>query len=179
MAQRVSQLSHIDVARIGFSFSQTRSRSQYGTWASITPLRFEGGAETVVRRGRRMRIERIVGRTGVEYIYIFRAYLPRLWDLPFEEKLQTIVHELLHISPEFNGDIRRFGGRCYAHGANQKHFDACAAALGQRWRHLGAPETLLTPLRLSFGELCLKYRSIVGMKIGRPRIVPVTDEPKE
>ena len=39
-------------------------------------------------------------------------YLPRFCDQSLDEKLSTVMHELWHISPAFDGDIRRLPGRC-------------------------------------------------------------------
>ena len=36
--------------------------------------------------------------------------------------METVVHELYHIHPAFNGDLRRFNGRSKLHG-NAKEFD--------------------------------------------------------
>ena len=49
------------------------------------------------------------------------------------ERLLTLVHELYHISPRCDGDLRRFKGRNHAHGHSRKAYDAmlapvCAAA---------------------------------------------------
>ena len=62
-------------------------------------------------------------------LYILNFYLPRFLDLPFREKLTTMLHELWHIGPKFDGDVRRLGGRCFAHGSSQKQYDAHVEAL--------------------------------------------------
>ncbi|MDO4558777.1 MAG: hypothetical protein Q4C47_07420 [Planctomycetia bacterium] len=173
MTERIPAFSHIDVRRIAFGFSVTRNRTRYGVWASITPLRFEGGAVETIRRGRRVRLRQSWAPDGTEYLYIFRISFPRMWNLSFAEKVGTIAHELLHISPEFNGDIRRFRGRCYAHGSNLRNYDAYATALGERWISLSPPEELLAPMRLTCKELAMRYGRIVGAKVGRPRVIPI------
>ena len=77
-------------------------------------------------------------------LYLLRFVLPRFLDLPFDEKLITIVHELWHISPKFDGDLRRFEGRCYAHGHSRKGYDEHSKKMVDRWLALNPPETLYT-----------------------------------
>lgn len=179
ISKRIPHFSYIDIRRIAFSFSQTRNNREYGVFASITPLRFEKGATITIRRGKRWRIPPLNGTDGIEYLYIYRIYLPRLWDCPFEEKLTTVIHELLHISPYFNGDIRRFKGRCYAHGANQKNFDAYAQALGKHWIQRGAPSEMLEILRLNSSELIQRYGRIYGQRVIPPDLIRVDETPDE
>ncbi len=175
ISKRLPQFSHIDTRRIAFSFSQTRNCRKYGVLASVTPLRFEKGATETVRRGKRWRIPPLKGADGTVYLYIYRIYVPRLWGCSFEDKLTTIIHELLHISLEFDGDIRRFKGRYYAHGTNQKNYDANALALGKRWIQLGAPEEMLEILRLSASGLLQRYGHIYGQRVTLPKSVRVDE----
>ncbi len=125
MVAHLPELAHIELAQVAISFSQVRSRVAHGIQATLTPLRFEGGALTSVQHGRRYTVQRLYDPTsGAEILYILCLYVPRFLNHPLEEKVATILHELWHISPEFNGDLRRFAGRCYAHGPNQKDYDA-------------------------------------------------------
>ena len=62
-------------------------------FASLTPMRFAGGQTHVVRRQRRWAIQRLYGPDGREMLYILTFYLPRYLDLPFREKLTTVLHE--------------------------------------------------------------------------------------
>ena len=80
--------------------------------------------------------------TGREFLYLLSFYLPRFLDLPLEEKLSTIVHELWHIGPRFDGDLRRHEGRCYAHGRSQREYDAAMDRLAQRWLAADPPQHL-------------------------------------
>ena len=57
----------------------------------------------------------------------------RFMDVDFEEKLVTIFHELWHVSPRFDGDLRRHPGRCYMHTGSQKDYDAQMLRLARRW----------------------------------------------
>src|SRR4029453_13473942 len=97
----------IHLERVATGIRGARHRQPHGLYATLTPLRFADGATIDVRRGRRWRIEPIVDATGREYLYLLSFYLPRFLDLPLEGKLATIVHELWHIGPRFDGDLRR------------------------------------------------------------------------
>src|SRR5262245_60122872 len=105
IASRLTELSHIDMGRVAVSVCQTRKAVQHGIFASLTPLRFADGSSTTTRRGRQMTVERVLDKVGREMLYILSFYLPRFQNLDVREKLITVLHELWHISPDFNGDI--------------------------------------------------------------------------
>ena len=92
--------------RVAVSFSQARSGTRAGMYATLTPLRFPGGRIHTVRRGRKWGMQKVKDHNGEEMLYILNFYLPRFLDLPFREKLDTVVHELWHIGPKFDGDLR-------------------------------------------------------------------------
>jgi hypothetical protein len=173
MTSRLPELAHIDLGRVAVCFCQARNRASHGMFASLTPLRFAGGKETTVRRGRPVTIQRLHGPGGGEMLYLLSFYLPRFMDLDFREKLITIVHELWHIGPQFDGDIRRHEGRCFAHTGSQKRFDAAMDRLAQRWLSLGPPEQLWGFLTGTFDDLVARHGRIVGLKVARPRLIPV------
>jgi hypothetical protein len=169
---RLPELGHIHLARVAVSFSQARRRVSYGLQASLTPLRFKDGALVAKRRGRDYAVERVVDSAGREMLYILTFYLPRFLDAPFREKLITIFHELWHISPEFNGDLRRHHGRCFAHSHSQRQYDEEMGRLADRWLALAPPEELYAFLHLGFDELRRLHGSVHGSRIRRPRLLP-------
>jgi hypothetical protein len=177
MVRRLAELGHVEMTRVAVSFAQARCKGPWGTWASLTPMRFAGGAETTTRRGRPYGIQRLVGEDGREMLYLLTFYLPRFLDQTFTEKLTTVVHELWHIGPAFDGDLRRHEGRCFAHGTSQRQFDELAARLGQRWLSLDPPQDLYAFLRLSFAELSEKHGGIYGCRIPRPKLIPILSNP--
>ena len=99
-------------------------------------------------------------------------YLPRFLDLAFREKLTTIAHELLHISPQFDGDLRRFSGRCYAHSHSHRQFDVQAEQLAQRWLARGPEQSLYGFLQLDFLRLQALHGGIYGRRIAAPKLLP-------
>jgi hypothetical protein len=172
MVGRLPELRHVDLARVAMSFSQTRKPVAHGMYASLTPLRFAEGSTETIRRGRKWGIQRVVDASGREMLYILSVYLPRFMDLAFREKLCTVVHELWHISPRFDGDLRRFGGRCYAHSGSKKQYDALMDGLVTKWLALGPPETICDFLRLNMAELIARHGRIFGQRVRAPRLLP-------
>jgi hypothetical protein len=169
MIGRTPELAHIDLSRVAISFCQARKRVQHGLFASLTPLRFRDGALTGRRRGRIYGVQRLYDGAGVEMLYVLSFYLPRFMDLDFREKLITVLHELWHISPRFDGDLRRHPGRCYAHTSSQAEYDAHMGVLADRWLADGPPQALYGFLRGDFNELQRQHGSIVGIRIPRPK----------
>jgi hypothetical protein len=173
MVARLDPLRHVDMSRVAVSFSQTRRAGSEGMFASLTPLRFAGGRMHAFRRKRRWGIQRVYAPDGREMLYVLNFYLPRFLDLPFREKLSTTLHELWHIGPDFDGDVRRLGGRCFAHGSSQKRYDAHIEALLDRWLAAGPPELLYAFLRLPFRELVARHGRVFGRRVPAPKLVPV------
>lgn len=116
------QLSHIDMDRVVLSVTRCRSRNCQGVYANITSLRFPFGPKRPPAGGQIYRWPKIV-KNGCEALYLIRFYLPRFHNLPLEAKVTTILHELYHIDPKFNGEFRSFGGKRWAHGPSQKAFE--------------------------------------------------------
>ena len=170
---RLPELHHIDLNRVAITFSQARKRVTHGLFATLTPMRFENGARTGLRNGRRWRVQEILGPDKQEMLYILSFYLPRFMDVDFQEKLVTIFHELWHISPEFNGDLRRHPGRCYAHTHSQREYDARMAILASKWLRCQPPECRYQFLKYRFQELQSRYGRIYGLHVTHPKLIPV------
>lgn len=173
MVQRLDELSHVDMSRLAVTFAQARRATSYGIFASLTPLRFQGGELTTIRRGRPHAIERVRDHDGREMLYILSVYLPRFQNLDFREKLITVLHELWHISPRFDGDIRRHEGRYHAHTHSQAEYDREMGRLADRWLASDPPESLYAFLRDDFRQLLARHGKIVGIRLRRPRLLPL------
>ncbi|MDR0870010.1 MAG: hypothetical protein LBN39_04375 [Planctomycetaceae bacterium] len=170
---RVPALSHIDISRVAVSFSQTKNAAPYGIFASTTPLRFQNGALTLAKRGRQWTLQRCYRPDGIEYLYILYFYVPRFIELKLSQKLETIIHELYHISPDFNGDLRRFAGRCFAHGSSQKKYDKTVREMTDHWLKQEPPAEVWDFLRYNYRELEAAYGKLFGTRIITPKIIPV------
>lgn len=169
---RLPELQHIDVSKIAFAFAQARNRSKYGMYASLTPMRFEDGSLFTTRRGKRYTVQRLYDRDGSEFLYILTFYMPRFMDVGLVEKISTVIHELWHISPEFNGDIRRIPGRCYAHSSSQKDYDAEMDIMAERWLAMNPPRSIYDFMEYRFDELSQLKGPIIGAKIKTPKLFP-------
>jgi predicted metallopeptidase len=175
IVSRVPELHHIDLNRVAVSFAQTRKRVTHGLQASLTPLRFAGGRATETQRGREIAVQRLFDRSGREMLYILTFYLPRYLDLSFREKLETAVHELWHIGPRFDGDLRRHAGRCYAHSHSQAGYDSHVARLVDRWLASDPPDECYAFLRYRFDELQRRCGAVYGTRIPRPKLIPASE----
>ncbi len=173
MAARLEDLRHVEMARVAVSFSQARKATSHGMYASLTPMRFAGGQPHTIRRGQMWGVQRLRDESGREMLYILNFYLPRFLDLPFREKLETVVHELWHIGPAFDGDLRRFAGRCFAHGSSQTRYDAQVERLVDRWIASQPPVSACEFLRLDFRGLLARHGRVYGRKIPAPKLIPV------
>src|SRR5437773_25781 len=121
IVERVPEFGHVEVDRLLVACARSRNNGPVGGYAKIVPMRFAHGAR-----------ERRIGRhtyemppltyRGREILYLIYFFMPRFGDLSYRQGLETVVHELYHISPRFDGDIRRFPGRNFAHGVSQQRF---------------------------------------------------------
>jgi len=171
---RMPQFSHIDLDGVAIAFAQTRKRTSHGLYASLTPMRFEGGSLTGRRNGREYTVQRLYDDDrGQEFLYILTFYLPRFMDMGFNDKLNTIFHELWHIGPDFDGDLRRHHGRCYAHTHSQKRYDTAMDRLVRGWLANSPPRHIYDFLECDFAQLHSRHGAIFGAKIPRPKLVPV------
>jgi hypothetical protein len=173
MIERLPDLAHIDLTRICVAFTQARKAGPHGLQASLTPLRFPKGAREGIKRGRRYRVQEVYDQEQREMLYILTFCLPRFMDLDFREKLITVLHELWHISPDFDGDIRRHAGRCYAHTHSQKEYDAEMGRLADTWLAQSPPESLYLFLQQDFAGLWHLHGGLFGTRVSRPRLIPV------
>lgn len=172
MANRLVELQHINMSRMAIGFCQARKPVAHGLQAALTPMRFERGQRYTVRRDQTFTVQQIVDESGREFLYLLTFYLPRFLNLPFDEKLVTILHELWHISPCFDGDLRRHEGRCYVHTASEREYDVAMEKLAKKWLACRPPPAIYAFLRESFDSLRSKYGRVFGTRIPAPKLIP-------
>ena len=133
IVQRTPDFRHIQMPRILLSALQARNGHPHGLQARVTPLRFAHGQLQRQRRG--TTFSRCSGYFlgDHEYLYVMTFSLPRFLDQQFGEKFITLFHELYHIGPEFNGDLRRHQGRCQLHTHSQRQYDRHMAGLAPQY----------------------------------------------
>jgi hypothetical protein len=169
---RCAELAHIRMNEVLVSFTPSRNRSPYGLQARVTPLRFRDGSLTR-REGRtEYQVQRFVVDDR-EMLYLLTFCLPRFLDQSFEQKLITVFHELYHISPAFNGDLRRHPGRYEFHSDSKSAYDSHMARLVHGYLKNHPDSFVLEFLRKSSHQLLNRYGGIVGVTVPRPKLLPV------
>lgn len=175
ISRRHAAFQHIDMKRVAVTYAQTRSAVEWGMQAKLTPMRFEGGAMSCVRDGQRWGAQRVY-QDGREMLYILTFYLPRFLNLSFDEKLVTVFHEMYHISPRFDGDIRRFDGACYMHTGSQAAYDQQMAVYAKEYLARLPQELFPAYLQWDFQELRRRYGDVVGRKLAIPRLIALDED---
>jgi hypothetical protein len=175
MATRCEELRHIDVSRLLFAITQARSNRAHGLQARLTPLRFRGGRLARRRRGIVYQVQRYIVDNH-EMLYLVTFCLPRFLELSFDEKFITLFHELFHVSPAFDGDLRRHDGRYAIHSHSQRLYDKHMAALAREYLSSGADPRLHNFLRLNFTQLHGRHGSVVGVVVPRPKMIPLESQ---
>jgi hypothetical protein len=93
----------------------------------------------------------------------------------FNEKLITVLHELWHISPLFDGDLRRHPGRCYVHTQSQAEYDAQMQLLAERWLAQQPSPAAIEFLQSSFAELHRRHGRVFGTRVPHPKLIRVSE----
>ncbi|HBA88088.1 MAG TPA: hypothetical protein DCZ75_08930 [Geobacter sp.] len=169
---RSPELQHIVPEKLLVCVSSGRP-GRGGSLAKIHPLRFAGGERSVqARRGRRSVLCTMpsIKHQGEEMLYVIYFLVPRFLELPFREKMITIFHELYHISPDCDGDIRRFPGRNYAHGSSTKSYNLLMGKLVDEYLELIPDHGSLSFLEGDLASLRSRHSAIVARRLQAPRI---------
>jgi hypothetical protein len=169
------ELKHIEVSRLLFCMTQARSGRRHGLQARVTPMRFRKGQLTRRRRGGGVYQVQRYFVEGREMLYLMTFCLPRFLDQDFDDKFITLFHELYHISPDFEGDLRRHAGRCALHTHSKRLYDEHMAHLARAYLSNGATQSLHAFLRLNFAQLQYRHGSVVGYVVPRPRLLPIPE----
>jgi len=167
IAATCDELYHVDMSRVVVMFSQARHGRLDGVRASIYPLRFAGGARRAEMRGQRWEMPRVMAGEQ-EALYVVSFSLPRFADLPLAEKLASVVHEMYHMSPRFDGDLRRFAGGKPYHTGSKRRYNEAMAAIAERYVARTSRPELHGFLRKSFAELQDEHGGIVGLRMRAP-----------
>ena len=166
------EFNHIDPARLLVTVTRARHSRRFGLQAKVTPLRFKEGRLVERRRGRLFQVQRY-RVAGVELLYLITFCVPRYLNQSFEQKLITVFHEMFHIAPEFNGDLRRHHGRYCIHTASKKGYDAKMQARAEEYLKCFGPAEHLQFLRWNFEQLHQQYGGVRGLVLPMPKLVAV------
>ena len=179
LIREVPEFGRFDPDRILVSSSFNRSRRRTGLLAYLLPLKYKGGSPVERRvRGRTAyhwaRLPTF--RQGREILYVIYFLLPRFLNLSFREKLETIVHELYHIHPDFNGDLRRFKGRSQIHGS-LREYEAVVKRLTSRFLESSVSMEDFAFLKKNFWHASRLWDGIEAIHLPepKPKLIRVSD----
>lgn len=160
---------HIGIKNILIAISPSNS-NRNGVVAKLRPMLFEGGSRTKVVRGIEYAAPEVI-INGTNILYIVYFHLPRFLNHGNQKnKLATVIHELHHVSPLFNGDIRRYSGKNYAHGNSRKDFDDLISIYTDEYISYTIHPELSIFLKYKYNELKRKYGAVYGDMIRIPRL---------
>ncbi|HXD89004.1 MAG TPA: hypothetical protein VN641_21110 [Urbifossiella sp.] len=165
-------LRHVRTERVLVAFTPARNRNRFGLQARITPLRFADGGLLRRYRRREYQVQRFFV-DGVEMLYVLAFCLPRFLDQSFDEKLSTIFHELFHMSPAFDGGLRRLDDRCALHSRSKARYEAHVKSLARAYLADQKRPELLAFLRFNYRELWVRHGGIRAALVPRPKLLPV------
>ena len=169
---RCEILRHIQMPRVLVTFTPSRNRSRYGLQARVTPLRFRGGALTRRHGPVEYQVQRFFVE-GQEMLYLLTFCLPRFLDQSFDEKLVTVFHELFHMGPGFDGDLRRHPGRYAIHSHSKERYDSHMAVLARDYVANHPDPGLFAFLQAGYRDLWGRHGGIVAAVVPRPKLLPV------
>lgn len=170
--RRVPELVHIHPETILFTLVRSRSPGSCGVQARIVPLRFAGGRrrEDRLRSGYREtwqapRLE----HEGREVLYLIQIMVPRFFRLSCRDKLATVVHELFHVSPACDGDLRRFAGRNFAHGSSRREYQRQVETLVDRYLATAPEPDPVADIDIDEADWQSGRVRVTGLQVPRPR----------
>jgi hypothetical protein len=166
------EFSSLKTASIQVSATFSRKRGSGGLLAFVLPLKYKHGSPVEVKkRGRTVYHYAMLPyyRNGQEILYIIYFMLPRFSNLQFRDKLETVIHELYHINPACNGDLRRLPGRSYLHGNSMREFDKRISLLTDKFLQSPHGPESYRFLQWNFSQLRRKFGEVVATRIAEPK----------
>jgi len=172
IAERCPDFKHIQAPRILVTATQGRGKEKHGLQARVTPLRFRHGALIRQRRGVPFHIQRyFLGEH--EFLYLLTFCLPRFLDQDFDQKFVTLFHELYHMSPTFDGDLRRHEGRYQFHTHSQHEYDQQMVHYSRDYLGRNPDPALFAFLRMDFAQLQARHGAVTAIVVPRPKMIPL------
>jgi hypothetical protein len=176
ISRRCAVFKYIDSTAILVGISRSRNKRKDGLQAKLVPMKFQGGLQVTQIDKHGYEMPKMT-HEGNEILYLIYFCLPRFQNLSFQAKMTTIFHELYHIDPSFNGDIRRFPGRFYQHSHSEKEYDRTVQELSRSYLSNPFSKDHTHFLRFRYDELRRHYGEITGLKLYVPE--PVLLRPKQ
>ncbi|OGQ14269.1 MAG: hypothetical protein A3B70_06210 [Deltaproteobacteria bacterium RIFCSPHIGHO2_02_FULL_40_11] len=172
IVQKVPIFSHIEPKKILISTARARGKGFNGIWAELYPMKYENGYySTRERSGQNIYLYKTdkmkVGRTEILYIIYF--YMPRFQNLSSFEKLDTLFHELYHMSPEFDGKLRKMHSKYAFHGPSMKAYDRNIRFWVRYYLRQNPNQLRMRFLDYTFLQLQKKYEKLDLVYIPEPK----------
>jgi hypothetical protein len=169
LCARVPEFAHIDPQRLLLGVARSRTQTAGGAYAKIVPMRFPDGTPFKRTGGRCYVLPQIPTPAG-EVLYLISIFVPRYFTLPFERRLLTLIHELYHIAPAFDGTIRQLRGR--AHGPSRAGYNAALEPVLTRYLASAPADDLFTLVRADWTTLSRTY-TLTGRALPPTRLIPL------
>jgi len=172
---RTETFKHVNIEQTMVCMASNKKNSRGVTYGKLVPLRFKNGIQTLKYREKYYSMPGII-INRIPILYVIYFYFPKFFDLPPPEKLRVIFHELYHISPEFNGDIRRFGKIKISHGFSRKRFDGLFEDEQRNFYNYISQTPFMNFLGADTRTLRENFKKISGarMKVPKPKIIKTT-----
>ncbi|MFH1224014.1 MAG: hypothetical protein V1647_06710, partial [Pseudomonadota bacterium] len=100
--------------------------------------------------------------------YIIDFYVPSFLKLDLREKLTTVFHELYHIAPKFDGNLRLFKGKSYKHGPSMERYDKYMEYLVDKYLSRIENSEVLDFLKNTAEELFSRTKETIMPKLPKP-----------
>lgn len=167
LCARLPEFTHVNPRQLLLCMARARHSRGGGIFAKIVPMRFPDGTPFKVINGRQYTLPQIPTPEG-DILYLIYIYIPRFFEQPFERRLLTLVHELYHIAPAFDGTIRRIGRG--AHGNSRDSFNTGLQPLLDRYLALQPAENTLAILHSDIKVLAKEY-TLTGRGMSMPKAI--------
>lgn len=165
--------AHIDPRRLLVCLTRSRRRTGGGTFAKIVPMRFPDGSPLKQVNGHCYALPQIPTPAG-DVLYLIYLYIPRFFEQSAERRVLTLVHELYHIAPAFNGTIRRQGSR--AHSNSRERFNAQLQPLVTHYLTAARSETSSLFLQSDLPAIS-RQGTLIGRTMALPKPVRLACSP--
>jgi predicted metallopeptidase len=152
VARTLDAFAHVRADEVLVTFGRSKGQTPFGLYARVVPL----GVGQYHYRGR-------------PYRYLMAIFLPRFHDQPLEDKVLTIVHELYHLSPRFDGRLRVVGGVPGGHGPSRRAYDEGLRPLARRYLELRGDASHLAFLKIPTNKLFAAQGPVRGLYVRMPR----------
>ncbi len=171
--KKSERYNHFDINKILIAGSKNKPNGRRATFSKVVPLCFEGGSRRTRYNGEEYLLPKMT-LDNHEILYIMYFYFPSFFDLSAREKINIIFHELHHISPQFNGDIRRHGKRKYIHGHSGKKYNESFQDEANKFYQYIMTTKFSAFLEMNTREMNKIFKKIKMKKFKKPKITKLS-----